>query len=369
MTDVVIPETLSFDEVTEYEMLELKIEAGLKTFYEVGDALLAIRDGKLYREEYGTFEDYCQQKWQIPRRQAYRLMESAEVVHRIENENVSHGTQTPLPANERQARALTSFDPEIQPAIVRLANGYAKSTGKPVTAGMLERVGSVLEEAELTGHVDTGSGESSALFAAIAATEYEATARQKQYQKQHYETHDAQGKVKPEEKERRRHLNVLLNESVEWYTPPIYIEAACEVMGGFDIDPASNDTAQKVIQAAVYYTAETNGLDKEWSGRLWLNPPWGDLCRKFVRKAVAEFEAGNVTEAILLLNSNSNETEWFAPLWNHTLCFTKGRINFYAPTGEASGSTHGSCFIYMGENVEKFAEVFKQFGPVVRRVA
>jgi phage N-6-adenine-methyltransferase len=169
--------------------------------------------------------------------------------------------------------------------------------------------------------------------------------------------------------EKPGHLNVLLNDSVEWYTPPTYIDAAREVMGGFDIDPASNDTAQAIIQAETYYTEETNGLDKEWRGRLWLNPPWGDECRKFVAKAVSEFEAGNVTEAILLLNSNSNETSWFAPLWDHTLCFTKGRINFYAPSGEASGSTHGSCFVYLGENIQGFAEVFKQFGAVVRRIA
>ena len=39
--------------------LELVIERGLKTFVEVGAALLGIRDGRLYRETHATFEDYC----------------------------------------------------------------------------------------------------------------------------------------------------------------------------------------------------------------------------------------------------------------------------------------------------------------------
>lgn len=313
---------------------------------------------------YESWRECVVREFEYSQSYLYRMLSAAKV-----ERNVAEIRQLAKTLPESQTRVLSKFDDELQPVIMRLASGYSNATGKPMTAGMLERTGQVLLEAEATGHVDTGSGESTALFAAITATEYEATQRQSQYQQEHYETHDSQGRVRLEEKERRNNLNVLLNDSVEWYTPPLYIEAAKEVVGSFDIDPASNDTAQGVIQAATYYTEETNGLDKEWCGRLWLNPPWGDLCRKFVRKAVAEFEAGHVTEAILLLNSNSNETEWFAPLWNHTLCFTRGRINFYAPTGEASGSTHGSCFIYMGPRAEKFAEVFKQFGPVVRRIA
>jgi hypothetical protein len=75
----------------------------------------------------------------------------------------------------------------------------------------------------------------------------------------------------------------------EWYTPADYIEAAREVMGSIDIDPASNDIAQETVKAAVYYTAETNGLDKEWRGNVWMNPPYAsDLIGKFIDKLVSE---------------------------------------------------------------------------------
>src|SRR5690606_20984868 len=56
----------------------------------------------------------------------------------------------------------------------------------------------------------------------------------------------------------------------EWYTPARYVDMAREVMGTIDTDPASNPTAQRTVRATTYYTAETNGLDKEWYGKVWM---------------------------------------------------------------------------------------------------
>lgn len=363
MADVALPETLSFDEVTEYETLELKIEAGLKTFYEVGDALLAIRDGKLYREEYGTFEDYCEKKWQMKRNYANKLIASAETLNAL-------GTIVPkdeLPKNEGQMRALNSFDAELQPAIVRLANGYAKATGKPVTAGMFERVGSVLEEAELTGHVDTGSGESSALFAAIAATEYEATARQKQYQREHYGGHDSQGKVKPEEKVRRMaHVGHNSGEN-EWYTPPEYIAAALATLEQIDLDPASTAKANETVKARRFFTADDDGLSQAWAGRVWMNPPYAvSLILKFTEKLCLHYDAGEVTHALVLVN-NATETAWFQGLAQRAsaVCFPRRRVRFLDPLGNPGAPLQGQAVVYLGDNPEAFKKNFQSFGFVL----
>jgi N6-adenosine-specific RNA methylase IME4 len=87
---------------------ESVIERGLNTFVDVGNVLLEIRDSKLYRESYGTFEDYCRERWGWERRHAYRLMDAAKVF-----DNVSQGTQI-IPTSERQARPLTALEPEEQ---------------------------------------------------------------------------------------------------------------------------------------------------------------------------------------------------------------------------------------------------------------
>lgn len=161
---------------------------------------------------------------------------------------------------------------------------------------------------------------------------------------------------------------LTMSESNEWYTPQEYVEAARRVMGGIDTDPASNDTAQGWIQADTYYTKDDDGLAQEWQGRVWLNPPYGGLSGRFVAKLFDEIAAGRVTEAVVLVNANSTETNWFAPLWHHTLCFTDHRINFYSPARSTNGSTHGSVFIYIGPNDRAFYREFAGYGYVVRMV-
>lgn len=98
-------EVLSLVEENELQQLELTISNGLQTFVEVGSALMTIRDQRLYRLAHSTFEEYCQQRWGMERRHAYRLMDAAAAV-----ENVSHGTQI-APQSERQARPLTKLEP------------------------------------------------------------------------------------------------------------------------------------------------------------------------------------------------------------------------------------------------------------------
>ena len=51
-------EILNIDERNELERCEVVIRQGLETFIEVGQALMTIRDKRLYRIEFGTFEDY-----------------------------------------------------------------------------------------------------------------------------------------------------------------------------------------------------------------------------------------------------------------------------------------------------------------------
>jgi hypothetical protein len=165
------------------------------------------------------------------------------------------------------------------------------------------------------------------------------------------------------------HQLISQSNSNEWYTPVEYIEAARKVMGGIDIDPASNVVAQEWIKATEYHTVEDDGLAHEWRGRVWLNPPWGKFTGDFVSKLGVEIAAGRVTEAIVLVNAHATDTQWFTPLWDGLLCFTDHRINYASPMGDGTaGSTHGSVFVYFGTNRQAFIRSFSQWGTIVEKV-
>lgn len=89
------------------EGCEAVIERGLGTFVEVGNALITIRDGRLYRQGHDTFESYCQERWGLSRKRAYDLTGAAEVVGAL-----SPMGDTPKPVNERQARELAPLKDE-----------------------------------------------------------------------------------------------------------------------------------------------------------------------------------------------------------------------------------------------------------------
>ena len=100
-----------------------------------GNALLEIRDSRLYRTSYGTFEDYCQEKWSFNSSRARQLIAAAETVANLE----SVTTVTLLPATETQARPLVSLPPTAQREVWAAAVETAPN-GK-VTAALREKGG------------------------------------------------------------------------------------------------------------------------------------------------------------------------------------------------------------------------------------
>lgn len=99
-----------------FEKCEEIISRGLNSFIEVGISLLSIRDNKLYREGYATFEQYCRERWAISKQHAYRLMDATEVINDIKsNPGVT------LPQNERQARPLMDVPSDIRPELWQIA--------------------------------------------------------------------------------------------------------------------------------------------------------------------------------------------------------------------------------------------------------
>jgi len=152
---------------------------------------------------------------------------------------------------------------------------------------------------------------------------------------------------------------------VEWYTPAEFIQMARQVMGEIDTDPASSEAANEVVEAETYYTEEDDGLQAEWHGSVWMNPPYAaGVVNAFTTKLCEEIDAGHCTQAIVLLN-NSTDTKWFAELvaLASAVCFKTGRIAFVNSDGDAiAGAAQGQVFLYFGRRVRSFCKVFSSIG-------
>lgn len=163
----------------------------------------------------------------------------------------------------------------------------------------------------------------------------------------------------------------------EWYTPEKYIQAAKEVMGNIDLDPASCELANQTVQAATYYSKDQDGLSLSWHGRIWLNPPYGRINRLkggtqsyqklFAEKLLQEYKIGNIEQAIILSLGNPN-CGWFQPFYSYPICFYRGTIHFNRPDGSKGHFGFPLAFIYLGLNEKKFIHVFSQFGRIVKAV-
>ncbi len=95
-------------EQQELATYEQTINQGLEIFYDVGEALLSVRDKRLYRQAYTTFEDYCSRRWNMTRSRAYQLIDAS-----ILKGNLSTIVDK-MPANESQARELAGLAPDDQ---------------------------------------------------------------------------------------------------------------------------------------------------------------------------------------------------------------------------------------------------------------
>lgn len=138
---------LSLDESRTLERLESIIESGLKTFIEVGNALLEIRDSRLYRQTSSTFEEYCRERWKMSRPQAYRLIDAATVVQNL-------SPLGDIPTNERQVRPLTKLEPEQQH---EAWNAAIELNPKPTAAQVQEAVARTIEKAIADARKDAGT--------------------------------------------------------------------------------------------------------------------------------------------------------------------------------------------------------------------
>jgi hypothetical protein len=121
-----------------------------------------------------------------------------------------------------------------------------------------------------------------------------------------------------------------------WLTPPGILDA----LGPFDLDPCACPLPRPWDTAGAMWTREDAPLNREWFGRVWLNPPFGPkpVVSAFMRR-MADHGRGTA-----LLFARTETELFFETVWSRAtaVLFLKGRPHFHHQDGRRAGANSGA---------------------------
>lgn len=283
---VAVPAQILSNDSASLEALETVIEDGLATFVKVGSALMEIRDRRLYGQ--ATFEDYCRVRWSGTyfehRQNVDAYIREAAVGRIIE----SAGNDMSLP-KRRQARELAPLlpEPEKLRKTWKEIRERAEAAERPVTAALVREV---VEEKR---DVFTGAAMSS--------------------------------------------------KTDLWSTPQDLFDVLDDEFG-FETDVCSSHENHK---CPAYFTVAEDGLAQDWRGICWMNPPYGDVIKDWVKKAYEESVRG---ATVVCLVPARSDTRWFRDYGQYgEIRLIGGRLKF---GGSANSAPFPSAVIVFSPNIE-----------------
>ena len=114
----------------------------------------------------------------------------------------------------------------------------------------------------------------------------------------------------------------------DWLTPPHILKA----LGKFDLDPCAS-LQQPKKTATRQFTINDDGLSRDWFGRVWLNPPYGEQTERWLAKLAKH---GN---GIALVYARTETKMFFDHVWDSAsaIFFMKGRLSFGSPDNSSDG--------------------------------
>jgi hypothetical protein len=112
----------------------------------MGEALLEIRNERLYRDCYSSFDEYCRKRWNRNRDWAYKSIRHVEKIRDFKTKTDSqlYPIEYILPANEAQSRELNglTFDQQIE------VMKEVGTTGEKITAKLIRELASKYKQAQ-----------------------------------------------------------------------------------------------------------------------------------------------------------------------------------------------------------------------------
>jgi hypothetical protein len=129
-------------------------------------------------------------------------------------------------------------------------------------------------------------------------------------------------------------------QTTTWLTPMHIIDA----LGPFDLDPCG---AEGWPTATNQFILPTDGLRQEWSGRVWLNPPYSSEAWKWLAR-LADHGTGTA-----LIFARTETAGFVEQVWSKAtaVLFLHGRLHFHYPDGTRASANAGapSCLVAYGD--------------------
>jgi DNA N-6-adenine-methyltransferase (Dam) len=155
----------------------------------------------------------------------------------------------------------------------------------------------------------------------------------------------------------------------DWITPKFLLNRLTnDGQKMFDLDPCACMT-QPWPCATKSYTKSDDGLLRVWIGEVWLNPPYGKLAARWLKRLA---EHGN---GVALIFARTDTKMFFEHIWfkASALLFIKGRMTFNRGDGSAPKMGHNSggpsVLIAYGEDSTKRLKSVSDLGAFVLRGA
>tara|TARA_R100001369_G_scaffold55316_1_gene82222 strand:+ start:624 stop:1061 length:438 start_codon:yes stop_codon:yes gene_type:complete len=128
-----------------------------------------------------------------------------------------------------------------------------------------------------------------------------------------------------------------------WSTPQDFFNKYNKAYN-FDLDVCATKDNAKCNK---YYTIEDDGLDQDWKGTVWMNPPYGREIGKWMKKASESYGKGKAKSIVCLVPSRTDTKWWHDYAMQGKITFIKGRLKFGNATNSAP---FPSAIVVFGKN-------------------
>ena len=119
--------------------------------------------------------------------------------------------------------------------------------------------------------------------------------------------------------------SVMFSSDTDLWSTPKYFFDELDNEFNFTLDVCANSDNAKCSK---YFDKEMNGLEKDWTGNVWCNPPYGREIVKWVKKASEEIEKDYCNKIVMLVPSRTDTNWWHQYVINEKVRFIKGRLKF-----------------------------------------